>query len=612
MGKVCKRRLFGTILVVVFLFMVISPALAMELPSTPDELKVGPYVDRVIYNINEDYVSRLLSLQVGSTEILSSYILPPDVPMFEIEEDISLVNTVRNGYGHITINCNKYPFNISAFRRAFSYAFNKTQVTSDLLPLGIESQEHDSVVPYANGWCIEEELPYHYYTAQVETGAEILDEAGFNIDTITGYRLAPDGSPFDVSIQCTNMTPLVSLVGAYVAQAAVDALTALNIDATVGPIWYHLDNLTEWIDNNEDFDMAYYAYNFPNTDVDWLGYLFWGELADVPFANPCNFRNATYDSWRNQLLQGADYQEVYEAAAAMQRILHENVPMVVVYENVYTQAFRNDTFTGHIIDPLLGIGNPWTMRNIRRINGSGGTVTIAVSSAPDTFNIYLAANDVASQIMAQLWPSLYLKGPDLSPVPYLAKDMKRETHTDNSSVPRDHTRFTIDIVTNANWTDGSPLTAEDVVYSLNYAFESAAYGNPAGECLTKLVAAYAPSNYRAVIEFESESYWHFSHFAYNYIIPKHIYENLDYGEWNLWDDVFWNTTDPYVTAGPFKLTHYEVDDFVDLSANLDFWDHPRFGIILVPEPDLAIPTTIVAIGGTGIAVYVIVILIRKR
>jgi ABC-type transport system substrate-binding protein len=613
MEGVCKQRLHGIILLMMFVLMVISPALATDSPDIQTNLNVGPYVDRVIYKITENYSERILDLRAGATEILSSDILPGDLPSLESDADISFSNIVRNGYGHITINCNKYPFNISAFRRAFAYAFDKTRVTSELLPFGISSQEHDSVVPYSNGWCIEDDLPYHYYTAQVATGAAILDAAGFTIDNGTGYRLAPDGSPFDVHIEWTNVTSIATDVSLIVCQAAVDALTALDIDAAMGPIWWNLDYLIKRIDNNEDFDMVFYAYDFPDHDVDWLGYLFWGELADVSSENPCNFRNETYDSWRTQLLYSTEYDDVHEAAAAMQMILHENVPLVVAYENIYMEAFRNDVFTGYVEDPLLGIGNPWTLRKIQKADASaGGTVTIAINDAPNTFNFFLNANNMASQIMAELWPSLYLKGPDLSPVPYLAKDIRIETHADNSSVERDHTRFTIDIVRNAKWTDGTPLTAEDVAYSIKFAFESGVYGNPAGKRLTRLVSAYTLTTYRAVIEFESESYWHFSNFAYDYIIPKHIYENLGYGAWKSWDPVLWNISQPYVTAGPFDLVQYVADDYVELSVNPDFWYHPRFSVPIVPSSNFTIPIEIIAICGIGIAAYAIVTLKRRR
>ena len=611
MGTDYKQRLLAATLFAGLFVVAFSPSVAVQSQAIPtNNLNIGPYVDRVSYNIVGSEDQRILSLESSETQFSITPISSTYFPSLENDMDISFSNTFRNGYGHITINCNKYPFNISAFRRAFAYAFDKTRITSELLPVGIVSQEHDSVVPYANGWCIEDDLPYHYYTAQIETGAEILDEAGFVVDSFSGYRLAPDGSPFNVSIQWTNMTPIATDVGNIVSQAAVDALTALEIDASTSPPWLHLDNLTEWIDNNEDFDMVFYAYNFPDTDLDWLGYHFWSDLADVPDANPCNFRNASYDSWRTQLLQGANYEEVYEAAAAMQRILHENVPLVVVYENVYTQAFRNDFFTGHIEDPLFGILNPWNLRNMRRTNGSsGGTVEIAFDSDPNTFNIYLPANDAASQIMAQLWPSLYLKGPDHSPIPYLATDMKRETFYDDSSIPQDHTRYTIDIVQNAIWSDGTSVTAEDVVYTLIYAFESGVYGNPAGQSLAQFVSAYAPTTYRAVIEFKSESYWHFSHFAYDYVIPKHIFENIGYDRWNSWNPIF-NATESYVTAGPFRFDQYLPGEFIELSADTDYWYYPE--IPTTTGTDKYIPLYILGIGGSAFAVIVIVIVAAKK
>ncbi len=610
MGRVCSRRFLGYIFTMMFVFLAISPALATASLSTQNELNTGPYVDRVIYNLIPNEDQRILSLRAGSSHILSNDVSSHHIPQLESESGVALSNSFRNGYGHITIKCAKYPFNISAFRKAFAYSFNKTHVKSELLatPIpGIVAQEHDSVVPYSNSWCIEDELPGHYYESRVATGATILDNAGFTIDSGTGYRLAPDGSHFTVSIQWTDMEPVASAVGTIVTQAAINALTALDINATSGPIWPHLDNLTDRIDNNQDFDMAFYAYNFPDTNVDWLGYLFWGELADVSDANPCNFRNESYDSWRTKLLQSNDFDEVYEAAAMMQRILHENVPLVVAYQNVYTQAFRTDLFTGHLENPLLGFNNPWTYRKLQRVNGSsGGTVAVAIGSLPNSFNIYLAKNTEASQILAQLWPSLYLKGPDLEPVPYLATDMKRETHSDNPSVQEGHTRFTIDIVQDAIWTDGTPLTAEDVTYSFNYSVESRAYGNPAGDSLTNFVSAYAPSTYRAVIEFDSESYWHFSHFAYDYIIPKHVFENIGYSGWNSWNPVY-NTTEPYVTAGPFRFEQYHVVfEFFEISANPDFWFYPSTAPPLPPVPPI-IPVAII----TGVAVIGLYVVSRK-
>ncbi|MHA1963683.1 MAG: ABC transporter substrate-binding protein [Candidatus Thorarchaeota archaeon] len=606
MGIINNRRFLAVAFVAVFVFMAASPILPLNAVDKPSDLNIGPHVNRVTFKENSDSNSRILNLRAGTTDIVSAFSNSSVISELEAEPDISVARIPRNGYGHISINCDKYPLNISAFRRAFAYAFDKTRVTAEILN-GF-SQEHDSVVPYSNSWCIEDDLQYHYYTGQAATGAAILDAAGFTIDPDTGYRLAPDGSPFLVFIEC----PFESSIAFDVSMIGYDALIALNILANVS--LNSFDNIMTRIDNNEDYDMAFYAYDFPSNDVDWLAYTFWGELSDLPNTNPCNFRNATYDSWRDQLLHSTDYEEVYEAAAEMQMILHENVPLVVAYENIYMQAYRTDPYAGHIEDLGRGIAGTWTLRNIHRFDGfPEDWILIETDDIPDTFNIYRASTFYEESIITELFPRLYLRGPDLQPWPHLAEHLLIETHRDNPSVPKDYTRFKVDIVQNATWSDGAALTAEDVVFTFKYAFESGVHGNPAAASLTDLVAVYAPTPYRVVFEFRTESFWHFSSFAYNYIIPRHIFNNVDgigYEGWNTWDPVI-NSTHPFVTAGPFELTMYIPDDRIEITSNPDFWYYPQERVTAMAAP-LFNAALVLLVGGVGAAVVTLNILIRRK
>ncbi|TFG94389.1 hypothetical protein E4H12_15265, partial [Candidatus Thorarchaeota archaeon] len=270
------------------------------------------------------------------------------------------------------------------------------------------------------------------------------------------------------------------------------------------------------------------------------------------------------------LLYGTTYEEVYEAAAEMQKILQYNVPRLVVYENMYMQAYRNDLFTGHVEDLGRYISGPWTLRNIHKLDGSsGGSVPIAISEEPDSFNIYVTNSAYSKAILTNLWPSLYKFGPDLKPWPDLAENMWTETHSDNPAVPDGHTRFTFDIVQNATWSDGVPLTAQDVAFSITYAFESAIYGNPATNDIGDLIAAYATTNFRVIIEFATETYWHFSNFAYDYIIPEHIFNDetgIGYEGWYTWNPVF-DPTEPNVNCGPFIFTDYEAGEYYKIERN---------------------------------------------
>jgi ABC-type transport system substrate-binding protein len=538
--------------------------------DTPSDLNTGPYVNDVIYEVISSQDQRILALQAGTVEMDASFFDPVHLPVIDADPDISVYSALRNGYGHLTINCRDYPLNISGLRRAFAFAYDKTRVTSEIMD-GF-SREHDSIVPYANGWCVEDQFTYHYYTAQVATANQLLDDLGFVIDGVTGYRLAPNGDPFEIVIEYASTSVQI---GGGVAQIGVDALTALDIDARTQASDFN-DYISR-LDSHGDYDMVFYAASFYTNDVDWLAYSYWGDYADTPFQNPTNFDNATYDSWRDQLLYSTTYQDVYEAAQEMQNILQYNVPRLIVYENTYMQAYRNDQFTGHVEDFSQYISGPWTMRKIKLLDGSpGGQVPVAIGQEPDSFNIFVTNSGYSATILSNLYSSLYKHGPDLTPWPDLAESMLVETHADNIAVPSGHTRYTIDIVQNATWSDTTPLTADDVTFTFTYAYESGAYGNPAAADLGDLVAAYSPTPYRAVLEFSAESYWQFSSFAYDYIIPKHIFNDVDgigYSGWNTWNPVF--SSDPQVTSGPYLFDDYDAGDWYRITKNPLYYYLPQ-------------------------------------
>jgi peptide/nickel transport system substrate-binding protein len=184
----------------------------------------------------------------------------------------------------------------------------------------------------------------------------------------------------------------------------------------------------------------------------------------------------------------------------------------------------------------------------------------------------------------------------------------------------------VDIIQNATWNDGTPLTADDIAFSYTYIFESGIYGNPAAADLGDFVAAYAPTPYRAIIEFATESYWHFSNFAYDTIIPKHIFNDVDgigYAGWNTWNPVF-DPAEPNVNCGPYIFTDYDAGEFYEISANTDYHYYPDFpdttttntgtgtGTGTGTAPDM---TLAIVAGAVGAAVVILVggfVLLRQK
>ena len=502
----------------------------------PEDIRHGPFIDRVVYRVILGQDSVLLALQSGEVEI--GHIDHSPIWILSSDPDIDVLETPRNAYSYISINCDKYPMNILGFRQAFAFAFNKSKAV-DYVYEGHASL-HDSVVPSTHRWCAEDLLEYHYYEADIERGNAILDELGFTLNATSGYRDAPNGEPFTViGIYPEYIEP------ARIAQLAREALDSLHISSFWDTPWYPVPLLS--------YDMIVSSWSGEYDTMVWENSIF-------------NYYNASLSYWIEEYNDGKTYEEVFEASAEIQKILHYNVPRLVVCQPNYLEAIRIDQFQGHVEDYHRYFSGPWTLRRIHRVDGTyGGTFNLAISRYLFTFNIYIYSH----MIFENLYSSLFSHGPNLEPIPDLAESMLVETHSDNPSISQGHTRFTFDILQNATWSDGMALTAEDISFTFLYQIESGFYGNPAVSSLTDLVGVYSPSTYRVVFEFSSESYWHFDKIAYDYIIPKHIFTTIGYEGWNTWNPVL-DPAEPHVTCGPFLLTDFDAGEFIELTVNPDY------------------------------------------
>ncbi|MHA1929298.1 MAG: ABC transporter substrate-binding protein [Candidatus Thorarchaeota archaeon] len=548
------------------IFMIISFMTFALIPTADADTidnKNGPYVDKIVYSVITQDDQQVLALMDDEIDLIGDMVDPTFLATLLEAEDIDVANVQRNGYGYVVINTQKYPLNITAFRRATAFALDKEGI-SDTCWDGL-SQPGDSPVPTVNPWTIEGQLPYTYYEANVALGNQLLDDAGFVIDPVTGFREAPNGAAFDVLVECAQSSNIAIEVGQYVA----DALDDLSIDAASVPTDFY-----EYLNRlyfHGDFDMVFMGSTFTSFDVDWLAYEFWSEYADEPYQNFAMFANDTYDSWREQLLYATTYEEVYEAAIEMQRILVYQVPYLVCYANQLLSAYRTDRFEGHVNDVSDGVPGWWTNYKVHLKDSeggpAGGTFRWSNPMDIDTFNFMVSSSPYANNINMMMWESLIRIGPDGNDLPWLAEDYLMETHEDNPSVPDGYTQMTFNLIQNATWTDGMPLTAEDVAFSLNY-YRNAP-GNPYGPDLTDMIAAYAPTTYTLIVQFSSVSFWHLHTVAYKPVLPKHVFEVIGVDGWNIW-----NPNPPItamVTSGPFNVSDYVAGEYCEMTRNPDYF-----------------------------------------
>ncbi|MFW9976914.1 MAG: ABC transporter substrate-binding protein [Candidatus Thorarchaeota archaeon] len=556
----------GRLLFVLLLLIgiILQPVIATDelVNSLPEH--VGPFVNKIDYQIISQDDQQVLALEDDEIDMIGDFIDPAFLGTFE--SDIRVANTLRNGYGYFTINCAKYPLNITAFRRAFAFALDKERISDEVWD-GL-STPLDSFVPVINPFSIEGQLSYDYYSANPDFANQLLDEAGFLDIDDDEYREAPDGSDFGIIIKDSVPTN----IAIDTCNIAKEALESLHVDVTYAPtdFWEYPPAY-----QTPSYDIAFLGTSFNDFDVDWLAYEYWSENAEYQYQNYPRWKNATYDSWREQLLHSISFGQVYEAAAEMQKILVYECPAVICYENIYLTAYRWDRFTGFVNDVNKGVPCWWTNYRVHLLDDLGGPFggTLRWSSTldVDTFNFMQSNSAYTLNVLQMLYDSLLRQDSGGHDLPWLVDSYSIETHQDNTNVPEGHTRLTFEILHNITWTDGMPLTGDDVAFSLNYYHD--APGNPYGRDLGEMIVAYAPNPYRVIVEFGNESFWFLHTVGYKSIIPKHVFEEVGIENWNSWNPNPPNEV--MVTSGPFNISDYEPGERIELTRNANYFRVPQ-------------------------------------
>jgi ABC-type transport system substrate-binding protein len=569
-------RLSKTLFIGFFIWMVFSPLAASAQTYPPGFYKSGPYVDKIVFKsfYEEEYPYVILNNELDLLPVTGD-----EFEMLQGAENIGTTTTRRNGYGYITINCAKYPLNITAFRRALAFAISKQAICEDAW--GGMARPQDCVIPSTNPFSIEDQLLETYYEPHINLGNQLLEDAGFYVLEGEVYRRAPNGEEINIIIE----GPTDNSFATKVCTMIVDAFEALHIRSEFQPGAFY--EYLARVNRHGDYDIIIFGLNF-NVDIDWLGYEFWSGYIDEPFRNKANFANDTYDSWRNQLLFSLSFEEVYEAAIEMQKILHYECPWIMIYENLEFAAYRTDKFEGFVQEPSRGINGWWTNHKVHLKLDEGGPFGGTFRREfkyPTSFN-HLSVYDAYSwYTWSNLYDGLFRLDGSAIPIPWLAKSYMIETNEDNQHIPVGYTQITFDILQNATWSDGQELTADDVAFTLNFLREARGTSRSIG--LEDVTGAYAPSKYQLVVEFDTISYWHLKNVGLKHILPKHVWSEIGPENWNTYNPR--PMTDSMVTSGHFNITEHVEGEFIEMTYNPNFF----YGLDRTPtsttEPTFPIP-----------------------
>ena len=528
----------------------------------------GPWIDKIIYRIippDEECVEALLN---GNVDIIGGQIEPKYLDQLENAENIQVFNSLRFGHGITYFNCMKYPMNITNFRRAVAFALDKHRIINEgLLGYG---ELLDCHIPRQHPACIEDEMGYHYYDEQIEKAIELIEAAGFIDTDDDGWREGPGPEgPGTIELDTLIVEGFPTAQIDIFVDTVVQALFALNISAEARQTSFYPSSLCPGV---RDRDMWYIEYDWNDFDLDHYARDMSSDYLTVMNMNYPNWSNETWDALVPIILESLDYNEIIATAKQMEKIWVHACPAIVMYQNDYITAFRDDRFTGFVESIYSGASNFYSNLRVHKKSGNviGGNLYWANPLDILSFNHYSVNSRYARNILDMLFDELVKIGPDGNDVNWLCEDFTVLTHYDNASVPEGHTRILVDVIQNATWSDGTPITAEDIAFTLSFLLNHVPV---AGVDLVDMVTCYAPTTYELFCEFSSESYWHWHNIAYQSIIPRQVWFNHS----DAYDEYQPNpsTILDMVVSSAFKPTMWVQGDYTELEQNENYWKNPR-------------------------------------
>lgn len=199
----------------------------------------------------------------------------------------------------------------------------------------------------------------------------------------------------------------------------------------------------------------------------------------------------------------------------------------------------------------------------------GGKRVISSMSLPKTFNAYLAAETSSTDVIGQMYLGLVTTNAITTEVePSLAESWE---------IGADRMTYTFKLRDGLKWSDGQPITADDVVFTYNEIIDNKDVPNNFrdGTLVDGVFPAVSKVDRLTVKMVTAKPYVPFLRGLSNPIMPKHIFEGtttmkdgkVTYNSmWGLNSDV-----SKIVVNGPWKVKEYVAGQRVILEPNPNFY-----------------------------------------
>jgi len=321
-------------------------------------------------------------------------------------------------------------------------------------------------------------------------------------------------------------------------------------------VWYNRDtwDLTMWqmVGRPERSDPDELIYNLFHSSTAEKGYNF------VGYVNP------EYDTLVEKQRVTANRDDRKVMIDRLQDIINEDQVYAFLVHPVQTFAFDKTVWNASstVVQPGLGIKNFWTYTNIEPL-GDQKDMILNSSDELNAINPFYISGATDSWITELIWDRMMRIGPTGLAEPWAAKSV--EWASDSMSV-------TVTLRDGMMWHDGTPVTAEDVVFSFTAPVKYAPMYKPFVNGIANIEVLDA-----STVRFDltkPNAAFETSTLAKLNLAPKHVWEPLlaALGEGESAESI---REESRIGSGPFKFNRWANQQEVVLDANTDHWSAPK-------------------------------------
>lgn len=184
----------------------------------------------------------------------------------------------------------------------------------------------------------------------------------------------------------------------------------------------------------------------------------------------------------------------------------------------------------------------------------GGTLIAILDADPPTLNSIISNANQVFFASKPIFDTLVEYDAEFNMRPHLAKSWK---------ISPDARRYEFELVTNAKWHDGKPVTAEDVKFTLEYGLKNSSIVKAVFGTLESINAS---EPHKVVLTFSKPAATAFALLGDPVLnlLPKHVYDTPG-------DPRQHPANLKPVGSGPFKLKEWVRGDHLTLERNSDYW-----------------------------------------